>query len=100
MKRTFLCTIGTKGCKKKERKYWVHPYIEKYINCRTFIAVKKLQETDAKFLTFYRMSKESYAELVRIISPAVHQRNTHLKECASSEERILITLWYVNNILS
>jgi len=30
---------------KKKRKYWNHPYIEKNINCRTFVAVRELQET-------------------------------------------------------
>ncbi|CAI6359011.1 unnamed protein product [Macrosiphum euphorbiae] len=77
---------------KKKRKYWVHPYIEKNINCRTFVAARELQETDATFLAFYRMSRESYTELVTIISPAIHQQNTHLRECVSPEERILITL--------
>lgn len=39
-------------------------YWEKY-KCRTFVATKELQETDdVKCLTFYRMSKESYKEII------------------------------------
>jgi len=29
---------------KKKRKYWNQPYIEKNINCQTFVAARELQE--------------------------------------------------------
>lgn len=78
--------------RRNSRKYWIHPYIQRNLRCRLFIAAKELQESDAKFLAFYRMSKESYITLVEIITPALQHQNTNMRECVSAEERILITL--------
>lgn len=78
--------------RQKKRRYWIHPYIEKNIKCRAFVAAKELQETDAKFLAFYRMSKESYIHLVQLLVPAIHKKNTPMRECVGADERILITL--------
>jgi len=44
------------------------------------------------------MSKESYKEIVDIISLAIYQKNTNMREYMSVEERILITLKYVNDV--
>lgn len=77
---------------RKSRKYWIHPYIERNINCRVFVAAQELQHDDKKFLSFYRMSKETYLHLVTLLKPAIHQRNTKFRECVSAEERFLITL--------
>nr|XP_023011716.1 uncharacterized protein LOC111502002 isoform X2 [Leptinotarsa decemlineata] len=41
------------------------------------------------------MSKESYLELTRIISPLIEKIDTNMRECVSAEERILITLRYL-----
>ncbi|CAH1989060.1 unnamed protein product [Acanthoscelides obtectus] len=79
----------------RNRRYWVHPYIERNIKCRLFVAAKELQQTDAKFLSLYRMSKESYTHLVELLVPHIHQRDTHMRECVSAEERILITIRYL-----
>ena len=78
--------------RRNRRKYWVHPYNERNLQCRLFVAAKELQESDAKFLAFYRMSKESYMALTEIITPALRHQNTNMRECVSAEERILITL--------
>lgn len=78
--------------KKKHRKFWVHPYIHKNINRRLFIAVKELSEDDSKFQTFYRMSKNTFNDLVLIVGPAIQKQNTNMRECISAKERIMITL--------
>jgi len=78
--------------KKQQKRFWVHPYLEKNISCRLFVAAKELQQTDAKFIAFYRMSKQGYLDLVHLVVPAIRQKNTNMRECVSAEERILITL--------
>jgi len=59
-----------------------------------FIAAEQLNQTDAKFIEFYRMSKDSYQELVKLVvpNPNIHKMDTNMRECVSPEERILITL--------
>lgn len=78
--------------KNRKRKCWINPYIEKNINCRLFVAAKELQESDSRFLAFYRMRKETYLQLKEIICSALHYADTNMRECVSPEERLLITL--------
>ena len=78
--------------KKKHSKFWVHPYIYKNFNRRLFIAAKELSEDDSKFQTFYRMSKNTFTDLVLIVGPSIQKQNTNMRECVSPEERIMITL--------
>lgn len=49
-------------------------------------------------MAFYRMSKESYTEIVHIISPAIYQNNTNMRECVRAEEQIVYTLKYVCDV--
>lgn len=78
--------------KRKIRRMWCHPYIERNVHCRLFVAAKELEKSDSKFVAFYRMTKESYLHLIDIVSPSIRQRDTQMRECVSAEERILITL--------
>lgn len=78
--------------RRRRRRFWIHPYLERNINCRLFVAASELQLDDAKFHTFYRMSKETYRLLVNRIRPAIVKSNTNMRECVSPEERIMITL--------
>lgn len=74
------------------RRFWIHPYIRNNVNCRLSVAAREMRETDNKFVGFYRMSKDSYLNLVQLIAPAINKNNTIMRECVSAEERILITL--------
>jgi hypothetical protein len=77
---------------KKRRAYWVHPYIKRNLNCRVFIAAKKLSHDNRKFQLFYRMSKESLAEVVRAVCRAITKKDTNCRQYIGVEERLLITL--------
>lgn len=59
---------------RKRRIFWVHPYIERNFHHQLFVAARELNLSDAKFLCFYRMSKDSYLQLVQLISPAIHKK--------------------------
>lgn len=78
--------------KRKTRRFWVHPYIDRNFHKRLFVGARELQQSDSKFVAFYRMSKESYITLVRMVSPAIQYVDTNMRECVNAEERILITL--------
>lgn len=78
--------------RKNRKKYWVHPYIAKNINCRLFVAAQQLSIDDAKFQAMYKMSKPTYRELLGLIAPVITKQTTRLRECVSAEERLLITL--------
>lgn len=76
----------------RRRLYWLHPYIERNVNCRLFVAARELSEDDSYFQSFYRMTKNTYRTLVNIVGPLIQKRNTVMRACVSPEERILITL--------
>jgi len=76
-----------------QREHWVHPYIKENSNLRLFVAAQELSQTDRKFIAFYRMSKETYQELDRMVGPFLEKMNTNMRECVPAGERILITLW-------
>jgi hypothetical protein len=56
--------------RKKRRAHWVHPYIKRNVSGRVCMAVTELSQDDRKFQLFYRMSKESFAEVVRVVLPS------------------------------
>lgn len=74
------------------RRFWVHPYLENNFQNRLFVAAKQLELSDVKFVAFYRMTKQSFLELVKLVSPVIQKQNTVMRESVESEERILITL--------
>jgi hypothetical protein len=75
--------------RKKRRAHWVYPYIKRSFNRTVFIAAKELSHDDRKFQSFYRTSKESFAE---VVSTAVTKKDTKCRQCVGVEERLFITL--------
>lgn len=75
-----------------QRKHWVHPYLRNNVNTRLFVAANELNQSDRKFMAFYRMSKESFLELTRMIGPSLKKSNTNMRECVPAQERLLINL--------
>jgi hypothetical protein len=67
------------GRRNQEKRCSVHPYLEKNIRCRLFLAAKELQQTDSTFIDFYRMSKQCYMDLVQLIALAIRQQNTNMR---------------------
>lgn len=45
----------------------IHPYIERNINCRLSVAARELSEDDSVFQSLYRMTKNTYQNLVSIV---------------------------------
>lgn len=75
------------------------PYLGRSIHYRLNIAARDLSEADERFSDMYRMTKTTFKELVRIVTPGIIKTNTYMRECIGAEERILITLRYklINN---
>lgn len=78
--------------RRRRKRFWRHPYIERNINCRLFVAAQELILNDERFQSMYRMTKRTFQELVELLTPAISRQNTNMRECISADERILITL--------
>jgi hypothetical protein len=48
--------------RKQEKRCWVHPYLEKNIRCRLFVAAKELQQTDTKQTSHHAFAVISFRE--------------------------------------
>lgn len=78
---------------RRYRKYWIHPLLisrEKYGHY--FTLYKELRENGAKFYNYFRMSLSSFDELHGLLKNDLLRQNTHLRNCISPEERLMITL--------
>jgi hypothetical protein len=59
---------------KKIISHWLYPYIETNFTRTAFIAAKELSEDDRIFQSFYWISKDIFAEVVRVVGPAITKR--------------------------
>ncbi len=64
--------------KTKTRRLRLHSYIKKNLNWRLFAAAKELHEWDSKFLTLYRMKKDTYHKLMEFITLAIHYVDSNI----------------------
>lgn len=59
---------------------------------KNLIAAEKFNQSDTKIIAFYRMSKYSYRELVKLVVPNIQKIYIGMRKCVVAEESILITL--------
>ncbi|KAG8279226.1 hypothetical protein J6590_004033 [Homalodisca vitripennis] len=78
--------------RRTQREHWVHPYLRNNVNSRLFVAARELSQSDRKFKSFYRMTKDSFLELTRLVGPSLEKMDTHMRECIPAQERLMITL--------
>lgn len=54
--------------KKSKRKFWVHPFYRANLRRSSYIVAQDLSSEPVKFQGFYRLSKETFQELVELLS--------------------------------
>lgn len=73
----------------------MHPYYSLNVNHSSFRLTKELDQDPAKFHGFYRMSIESFQELVELMKTSIssiQKKDTNYRKAVSVEERLLITI--------
>lgn len=79
--------------KKRKRRYWIHPLNTKRLQQSQFyILHNKLRAHPEKFFDYYRMSINSFNELLNLIRKDITKKDTHLRLAISTEERLAVTL--------
>lgn len=76
----------------KEKDYWIHPYYygRRVMKFKKFYDEIRLYEH--KFFNYYRMSKNSFNELLQTLRPQIQKKDTHWRDPISAEERLTVTL--------
>lgn len=79
--------------KSKNKRFWVHPYIDRRLSKQTFSTFYgELRQHHDKFFNFTRMAVNSFDELLERIRPNIMGQDTRMRFCIAAEEKLLITL--------
>lgn len=78
---------------KKKKKYWVHPLLsqrhQKGLFCHL---VSDLRKNETKFFQYFRMSINSYDELLTLLQERLRRQDTVMRKAVSAEEKLVVTL--------
>jgi len=75
------------------RRFWVHPINRDRPNFGKFHTLhKRLLEYPEKFFEYYRMSPESFYELLNAVKEDLKKENTQFRRSISAEEKLAVTL--------
>jgi len=76
-----------------ERRYWVHPLIRNRENSGKFLTLyNDLRKYPEKFFDYYRMSINSFDELLKIVREPLSKSYTQFRNPIIPEERLTVTL--------
>ena len=79
--------------RRKPRKYWVHPLNAVRMNVGQYHTIMyDLRADDNKFFDYFRMSQNSFDDLLGMLEPHIKKRDTHMRTSISAEQRLTITL--------
>ncbi|KAL4112615.1 hypothetical protein QTP88_016366 [Uroleucon formosanum] len=78
---------------KEERKYWVHPILKTRLSSSQYITLyPKLRDHDEKFFNYFRMSIESFDDLLDLIKNELEANEQAVRYCISPQEKLIVTL--------
>ncbi|KDR14337.1 hypothetical protein L798_11430, partial [Zootermopsis nevadensis] len=79
--------------KRRKRNYWVHPlYSERLFKGKFHTMYETLRNYPAKFFSYFRMSTQSFDELLLLLRPSITYQDTDMRLAISPEERLAVTL--------
>ncbi|KOB66246.1 Uncharacterized protein OBRU01_20783 [Operophtera brumata] len=77
----------------KKRRYCVHPVLSDRLSSGIFHTLhSKLKEHPDKFFKYYRMSEETFNEIISFVGPFIKRQDTRWRCAISVEERLSVTL--------
>ena len=78
------------------RDHWVHPFNEDvHQKGEFFLTYYDLRKYPDKFFRTYRMSIRQFDALLHLLRPTIEKQDNNYRESISPEERLVITLRYV-----
>lgn len=90
-----VCALEATGLLRKpiERRYSVHPFhANRETSERFSIFYNDIRKYEVKFFGYYRMSINSFDELLNALRPYITKQVTHWRNPICAEERLTITL--------
>ncbi|XP_068211223.1 uncharacterized protein [Palaemon carinicauda] len=82
--------------KRKKRRMWIHPLLA--VKTRYFPNLfAELRNDENKFFNYFRMSKDSFDELLSHLQSSVEKEDTNMRQAIKPSERLGITLRYLGS---
>ena len=79
--------------RRKPRRFWVHPLNAVRLDVGQYhTIIDDLRDDKEKFFQYFRMSHESFQELLDMLRPHIQKADTNMRRCISTEERLAIIL--------
>ena len=77
---------------KKERKVWVHNLNVNRADVGQYhTIIDQLRLDEAKFFSYFRMSQNSFDELLGMVTPYIKKEDTNMRKAICPEQRLAIT---------
>lgn len=78
---------------RRKRQWWVHPILKDKSTNGAFVTLYlKLRDHEPKFFNYFRMSIQSFDELLLHIKDEISPSDYVVRDGISSEEKLVITL--------
>lgn len=90
-----VCALELRRKKKlrKKKLYWVHPITsQRLVKGQFYKLYSDLRAHPDKFFNYYRMSVNSFDELLNLIRPHITYKDTKWRKAIPPEERLSVTL--------
>ncbi|PNF17663.1 hypothetical protein B7P43_G07338 [Cryptotermes secundus] len=81
--------------RRRKKRKWICDFNESCAQRGAYVLARDLLNDPVKFQSYYRMSPESYKELLQRVSPLLRKQDTNYRKAISADERLLITLRYL-----
>ncbi|KAK8393086.1 hypothetical protein O3P69_013250 [Scylla paramamosain] len=76
--------------RRRERQRRMHP-ITSSTDGQSYSIIDDLRVDNAKFFNYFRMSQESFNELLTLLGPYMQKANTNMSRSIPAEERLAVT---------
>lgn len=89
-----LLALLSKRKRKRNRRYWVHPYSTANLHRSIFKSCtsEEIMDDPVKFQSFYRMSQGTFTILLDRLEPFIKKVDTKFREAISPKEKLIMTL--------
>ena len=79
--------------RRKKNRQWIHSTNKKRDYCGEYwLLVQELRLDEKRFHEYFRMSKESFDNLLSKIGPAIQRKGSNFRQALSPAQRLAITI--------
>ena len=79
--------------RRRQRAIWMHPLTTQRISVGQYYTIMyELRQDTEKFFNYFRMSQNTFDELLSVIKNYIQKEDTRMRDSISPEERLAITL--------